>query len=81
MLTLLLVMEFIQQQKISSELEIKVVTKLNSTLAQGARKDEDKFDYNKDANRFVCPAEHMGNTKIKTGQKKCRNKSSRAPLF
>ncbi|MDR7210182.1 IS1182 family transposase [Flavobacterium piscis] len=55
--------------KRTSELEIKVVAKLNSTIAQGARKDEDKFDYNKDADRFVCPAGHMAIRKSKQGKK------------
>ncbi|MBP4140143.1 IS1182 family transposase [Flavobacterium geliluteum] len=55
--------------KRASELEIKMVAKLNSTIAQGARKDEDKFDYNKDADRFVCPAGHMAIRKSKQGRK------------
>ena len=55
--------------KRASELEIKVVAKLNSTIAQGARKDEDKFDYNKDADRFVCPAGHLAIKKSKQGKK------------
>ncbi len=55
--------------KRASELEIKVVAKLNSTIAQGARKDEDKFDYNKDAERFVCPAGHLAIKKSKQGKK------------
>lgn len=55
--------------KQASELEIKMVAKLNSTIAQGARKDEDKFDYNKDADRFVCPAGHMATRKSKQGKK------------
>tara|TARA_R110000868_G_scaffold138960_1_gene353533 strand:+ start:17756 stop:18061 length:306 start_codon:yes stop_codon:yes gene_type:complete len=48
---------------------IKIVAKLNCTIAQGARKDEDKFDYNKDADRFVCPAGHMAIKKAKGGKK------------
>jgi transposase len=55
--------------KRASELEIKMVAKLNSTIAQGARKDEDKFDYNKDADRFICPAGHMAIRKSKQGRK------------
>ena len=47
---------------------IKIVAKLNYTIAQGARKDEDKFDYNKDADRFVCPAGHMAIRKAKQGK-------------
>ena len=45
--------------KLTSGQNIKVVARLNVTIAQGARKDKDKFDYNKDADRFVCPAGHM----------------------
>jgi transposase len=48
---------------------IKVVAKLNITIGQGARKEEDKFDYNKDADRFVCPAGHMAIRKSKQGKK------------
>lgn len=48
---------------------IKIVAKLNYTIAQGKRKDEDKFDYNKDADRFVCPAGHMAIKKAKQGKK------------
>jgi len=55
--------------KRASDQDIKVVAKLNSTIAQGARKDEDKFDYNKDADRFVCPAGHMAIKKSKQGKK------------
>ena len=55
--------------KRASEQNIKVVAKLNFTIAQGARKDEDKFDYNKDADRFVCPAGHMAIRKSKQGKK------------
>ncbi|MEZ7506762.1 IS1182 family transposase [Flavobacterium sp. Arc2] len=55
--------------KLTSEQNIKVVARLNVTIAQGARKDEDKFDYNKDANRFVCPAGHMAIRKARQGKK------------
>ena len=55
--------------KLTSEQSIKVVARLNVTIAQGARKDEDKFDYNKDADRFVCPAGHMAIRKARQGKK------------
>ena len=55
--------------KLTSEQNIKVVATLNVTIALGARKDEDKFDYNKDADRFVCPAGHMAIRKSKQGKK------------
>lgn len=38
---------------------IKIVAKLNPSITQGFRKDEDRFDYNKDADMFVCPAGHL----------------------
>lgn len=55
--------------KLTREQNIKVVARLNITIAQGARKEEDKFDYNKDADRFVCPAGHMAIRKSKQGKK------------
>lgn len=55
--------------KLTREQNIKVVARLNVTIAQGARKDEDKFDYNKDADRFVCPAGHMAIRKARQGKK------------
>lgn len=55
--------------KITSEQNIKVVARLNPSITQGYRKDEDKFDYNKDADRFVCPAEHLAIRKARQGAK------------
>lgn len=48
---------------------IKVVAKLNPSITQGCRKDEDKFDYNKDADMFVCPAGHLATRKALQGKK------------
>ena len=48
---------------------INIVAKLNPSIAQGFRKDEDKFDYNKDADMFVCPAGHMAIRKARQGKK------------
>lgn len=48
---------------------IKVVAKLNPTITQGYRKEEDKFDYNKDADMFVCPAGHLATRKARQGKK------------
>jgi len=55
--------------KLTNEQNIKVVARLNVTIALGARKEDDKFDYNKDADRFVCPAGHMAIRKSKQGKK------------
>jgi transposase len=55
--------------KLTSEQNIKVVAKLNPSITQGFRKDQDKFDYNKDADRFVCPAGHLAIRKARQGAK------------
>lgn len=55
--------------KIASEQNIKVVARLNPSITQGFRKDGDKFDYNKDADRFVCPAGHLAIRKARQGKK------------
>ena len=48
---------------------IEIVAKLNPTITQGFRKEEDKFDYNKDAAMFVCPAGHIAIRKACQGKK------------
>ena len=67
--------------KLTSEQNIKVVARLNVTIAQGARKDEDKFDYNKDADRFVCPAGHMAIRKVVQGKKNVGTNQVHAHYF
>ncbi|MGL4492736.1 MAG: IS1182 family transposase [Bacteroidales bacterium] len=55
--------------KLANEQNIKIVAKLNPSIAQGTRKDEDKFDFNKDADMFICPAGHMAIRRAKQGKK------------
>lgn len=55
--------------KLSNEQNIEVVAKLNPSITQGCRKYEDKFDYNKDAEMFVCPAGHIAIRKGRQGKK------------
>lgn len=55
--------------ELASEQNIKIVAKLNPSIAQGFRKNEDKFDYNKDANMFVCPAGHIAIRTARQGRK------------
>lgn len=55
--------------KLAGEQEIKVVAKLNPSITQGFRKQEDMFDYNKDAGMFVCPGGHMAIRKARQGKK------------
>jgi transposase len=58
-----------QNLELATLQEIKIVAKLNPSITQGFRKDEDKFDYNKDADMFICPAGHMAIRKARQGQK------------
>lgn len=55
--------------ELASEQNIKIVAKLNPSISQGFRKKEDEFDYNKDADMFVCPAGHIAIKKGRQGKK------------
>lgn len=55
--------------KLAGSQDIKIVAKVNPSITQGFRKDEDKFDFNKDADRFVCTAGHMAIRKARQGKK------------
>ncbi|HZK95287.1 MAG TPA: IS1182 family transposase [Prolixibacteraceae bacterium] len=55
--------------KLARGQEIKVVSKLNPSITQGFRKQENTFDYNKDAGMFVCPSGHMAIRKARQGKK------------
>jgi transposase len=55
--------------ELTGEQDIKIVAKLNPSITQGFRKDEDRFDYNKDAGMFVCPAGHLAIRKSRGGKK------------
>jgi hypothetical protein len=55
--------------QLTAEQNINVIAKLNPIITQGFRKNEDKFDYNKDANMFVCPAGHIAIRKARQGKK------------
>lgn len=47
----------------------ELVARLNPAISNGFRKDEDKFDFNKDAGMFVCPADHMAIRRAVQGKK------------
>ena len=47
----------------------KLVARLNPMISNGARKDDDKFEFNKDAGMFVCPAGHMAIRRARQGKK------------
>lgn len=50
--------------------EIKLVSKLHPLVSQGARKNEDTFEFNKDAGMYVCKQGHMAVSKTKHWNKK-----------
>lgn len=54
--------------------EFKLISKLHPLVSRGVRKKEDEFEFNKDAEMFVCKAGHMATRKAyhqckKTGAK------------
>lgn len=59
--------------KLTTQQNIKIVARLNPSITQGFRRDEDKFDYNKDADRFVCPAGHLAIRKARQNKKNVGN--------
>jgi transposase len=55
--------------KLANQDNIKIVAKLNPAISHGARKEENNFEFNKDAGMFVCPAGHMAIRCAKQGKK------------
>jgi hypothetical protein len=53
----------------SNKNEIKLVAKLNPAVTQGVRKNEEEFEFNKDAGMYVCKAGHMAIRKARQGKK------------
>jgi hypothetical protein len=47
----------------------KLVSKLMPAISRGLRKEEDKFEYNKDAGMYVCPEGHMATSKVRRHNK------------
>jgi IS5 family transposase len=55
--------------KYANENELRLVSKLNPMITQGARKKADEFEFNKDAGMYVCKAGHMAIRRARTGTK------------
>ena len=64
----------------TKENEMALVAKLNPILTQGLRKEQDKFEFNKDAGMFVCKAGHLATRKARTG-KKGTNRNQRQKYY
>lgn len=52
------------------ENDIKLASKLSKCVTHGSGKNKEDFEYNKDAEMYVCKAGHMAFKKAKTGSKK-----------
>lgn len=53
--------------------DFKIVAKVNPCISQGYKSEADKWDYNKDAGMFVCPAGHMAIRKARQGKKNAQS--------
>jgi hypothetical protein len=49
--------------------DIQLISRLTPVITNGLRRDNEIWDYNKDAGMFVCPAGHMAIRKAKQGKK------------
>ena len=47
----------------------ELISRLHPIISNGFRNEEDKFDFNKDAGMFICPAGHMAIRKARQGKK------------
>lgn len=57
--------------------ELQLISKVNPFLTEGDERRTIIFDYNKDAELFVCPAGHLATRKARTGKKdQNRNQST-----
>lgn len=54
----------------------ELISKLNPCVTQGLRKEEDKFDFNKDAGMYVCKAGHMAISKTRRHSKQPERKEN-----
>ena len=49
--------------------DFKIVAKLHPSVSQGFKKESDKFDFNKDADMYICPSGHLSLRKAKQGKR------------
>jgi len=59
-----------KNMEFTDEENIHLISKLHPCISQGCRKDADRFEYNKDAGMYVCPAGHMAIRKTKESREK-----------
>ena len=66
--------------ELANEEGMKLISKLHPCISQGFRKEADRFDYNKDAGLYVCPAGHMAIRKSRESRGK-EKRSAREVYF
>ncbi len=55
--------------KLAKEKRFQLVSRMNPLVTQGARRHEDRFEFNKDAGMYVCKAGHLAVRKAVQGKK------------
>lgn len=60
--------------------ELQLISKLNPVITNGSGQRKVEFDYNKDAEMFVCPAGHLALRKARTGEKN-KNKNQKLTYY
>lgn len=60
---------------------IDIVAKVHPIISHGTRNEDDKFEFNKDAGMYVCPAGHMAIRKAKQGKKDVQGNRSITYFF
>ena len=61
--------------------DFKIVARVNPCISQGFKSEAERWDYNKDAGMFVCPAGHMAIRRAKQGKKNVRSNQVQTYFF
>lgn len=67
--------------ELTKKANIKLISKLSKSITHGNRKNEDNFEYNKDAGMYVCKAGHMAIKKARQGRKNARTNQTETYYF
>lgn len=60
---------------------INLISRLSKTVTHGNRSKENEFEYNKDAEMYVCKAGHMSIRKARQGKKNCNTNQTETYYF
>lgn len=62
-------LDYAKENLESGEKNFDLISKISMMVAQGNRKEDETFEYNKDAKMFVCKAGHMAISKVRRHNK------------